>query len=126
MRTVLDQIQQIIEAKIRLIVDGSEQCQVVTSAAFVSESEGMSTMDVAKHFSPVVVMLDEVTLGETDAKAYPYTGYAYTGDCEVTCLVENSLHFHVTESGFVQGVGRKGVRLVNLQGIGNEAVCGCK
>src|SRR5205085_10427549 len=79
--------------------------------------------------APVIVMLDEITLGKSLAietsKAVQVRepGYTDRGNREVTGLVLHSLNAILGKDGFVQSCGTERVHVVDLKGAFPVAVC---
>ena len=61
---VAGQIEQAVEVEGGLIVGSVEDLYVVGEESFISDLDVVRAEDVRQHIAPVVVMLDEVSLGE--------------------------------------------------------------
>ena len=69
MRRILNQCQQAVKSKIWLAVDAGKQCQIVTAPAVVAKLQRVRSPNCRQDVTPVIVVLDEIALRETNAEA---------------------------------------------------------
>ena len=114
--SILRQRQQIVEAECRMRPRSLEGLDVIAVPAFVANFYDVSAADMSQNVAPVIVVLDEIALGEADAVANALSGDADSRNGEVAGLAEFSLDAILGKNHFVQSVRTEIVRPVHLQG----------
>ena len=79
-----------------------EGLDVVAVPTFIADLNDVSAVDVRQYIAPVIVVLDEIALSETEAVAYALTGNADSGNGEVASFVIFALNAILGKDRFVQ------------------------
>src|ERR1700722_11316533 len=71
---------------------------------------------MSEDVSPVIVVLDEVALGEARSETVANAGDVDQRDGEESGYAVYTLHAHAGEGGFIQRAGTESVRFIHLDG----------
>src|SRR6516165_8991233 len=71
---------------------------------------------MGEHVTPVVIVLDEIALRETQAISDTLAGYADSGNGEIAGLIELPFNAVLRKDGLVERIRTKRMRPVHLQG----------
>src|SRR5579871_6386015 len=117
---IRSQFQQIIECKLRLRPRTLERLHVISIPPFIPELEGVGATHMCEYVAPVVVVLDEIALGKTDAVRLAAVRVDSVHGNRWNCVVlgtasQNALYPVVSESRFIQRIRREGVNPRPLQ-----------
>src|SRR5882757_462400 len=96
-----------------------ERLDIVAKPAFVTHFQDVCALDVGENVAPVVIVLDEITLRETNAISHALSSDADARDTEVTGLALKSLDAILRKDGFIQSRWTEVVRPVHLKGALN-------
>ena len=100
-----------------------ERLDVVSEPAFVTNLQDVSPANMAKNIAPVIVVLNEIALGEADAVAHALSGNAHAWNGEVTRFPEKALDAILGKDGFVQGCRTEVMGPVQLKSALNSVLC---
>src|SRR5208282_581361 len=103
-----------------------ERLDVIAVPAFVAHLQYVRATHMRQNIAPVVVVLNEIALRETQAVAEVLSGYADDRNGEVAGLVQLALNAIPVKHYIIQGRRIEGVRPVHLEGALPAIVRGIK